>query len=228
MKASRLTFLLIFYFTFSVGVFAQIEGNPENWCRNGAFPSESNDFRLAKIKGKKGERVYFYGEENDCPNGKNCRLKSYLIPGDEVIVSRNFGKWSCSWYQPKRGAETVGWLETENLEFSELSQNPETKDWLGEWNYGRESSITIAKSKKSGFFDVKGNSFWNGGGGNVNVGEIEESVSADGNILKIGEKDTEEYACKVTMRLLGRFLVVSDNLNCGGLNVTFSGVYQRK
>ena len=156
-------------------------------------------------------------------------MKSYVIPGDEVIVSRNYGKFSCSWYQPKKGAETVGWIETEKLEFSESNQNSGTKDWLGEWNYGKESSITIEKSKKNGFFDVKGNSYWKGvGEGNINVGEIEETVKPEGNVLKIGEADTEEYACKVTIRLLGRFLVVSDNLNCGGVNVTFSGVYQKK
>jgi hypothetical protein len=49
----------------------------------------------------------------------------------------------------------------------------------------------------------------------------------DGNVLKIGENDTDEFACKVTMRLIDEFLVVIDNLKCGGANVSFSGVYRR-
>ena len=224
----KLLFSIVICFVFSSQIFAQLEENPENWCRNGFFPRESSEYKLAKNTGKKGERIYFYGDDENCPNGKNCRLKSYVIPGDEVIVSRNYGKFSCSWFQPKKGAETVGWIETDKLNFSETNQNSEIQDWLGEWNYGKESSISIGKSKKNGFFNVKGDSYWDGGNGNVHVGEIEETVKPDGNILKIGETDTEEYACKVTMRLIGRFLVVSDNLNCGGLNVSFSGVYQRK
>jgi hypothetical protein len=30
------------------------------------------------------------------------------------------------------------------------------------------------------------------------------------------------------MQLVGKFLVVGDNLHCGGANLTFSGVYQSK
>jgi hypothetical protein len=39
---------------------------------------------------------------------------------------------------------------------------------------------------------------------------------------------TDEYDCHVTMQLVGKFLVVGDNLHCGGANLTFSGVYQSK
>jgi hypothetical protein len=30
------------------------------------------------------------------------------------------------------------------------------------------------------------------------------------------------------MQLVGKLLVVGDNLHCGGANVSFSGIYQRK
>jgi hypothetical protein len=36
--------------------FAQLKGNPENICRNGYFPRESKDYRLAKIKGAAGDK----------------------------------------------------------------------------------------------------------------------------------------------------------------------------
>jgi len=222
-------FLLTFtVFILTIQVSAQLEGNPDNFCRNGAFPRESKDFRLARITGKKGDRVYFYGDEReDCPGGKDCRLKSYVIAGDEVIVSRTFGDYACGWFQPVKGAETVGWIKSENLEILEPNRNPSVGNWLGEWRF-YDNSVEITTSKTRGSFVVTGNATWKGLGDNVHVGELDESVKPVENLLKLGENDNEEYACKVSMWLLGKYLVVSDNLRCGGLNVTFSGVYQKK
>ncbi len=42
-------------------------GNPANWCRNGAFTRDAEAFGLARVKGLKGSRVHFYGEEEGCP-----------------------------------------------------------------------------------------------------------------------------------------------------------------
>lgn len=36
------------------------------------------------------------------------------------------------------------------------------------------------------------------------------------------------YDCTVGLRRLGPWLVVDDNLACGGMNVTFRGVYRRR
>ena len=44
---------------------------------------------------------------------QSCRLEAYVIRNDEVIVSRTFGKFACSWFQPRNGTETVGWIETD-------------------------------------------------------------------------------------------------------------------
>ena len=220
--------LIISTFIFATQASAQLAGNPENFCRNGAFPRESRDYKLARITGKKGERVYFYGDEReDCPGWKDCRLKSYVIPGDEVIVSRTFGAYACGWFQPAKGSETVGWIKSDNLETIEPNRNPAEKDWLGEWRF-YDNSIAIAKSKKAGLFDVTGDAIWKGLGDNVHVGELDESAKPTENLLKLGEGDADEYACKVSMWLLGKYLVVSDNLNCGGANVSFSGVYRKK
>ncbi|HEY8562911.1 MAG TPA: hypothetical protein VIL74_21210 [Pyrinomonadaceae bacterium] len=213
---------------FTAPVFAQLEGNPENFCRNGFFPRESRDFKLARVAGKPNERIYFYGDEReDCPGGKNCRLKSYLIPGDEVIVSRVFGEYACGWFQPaKKGGETVGWLKTDNLEWLETNRKT-AADWLGEWLF-YDNAIVIKQSKTPGLLDVSGDATWKGLGDNVHVGEIDESARPAGDRLNLGENETEEYACKVSMQFVGNYLVVGDNLRCGGVNVTFSGVYRKK
>ncbi len=215
-------------FIFTAQAFGQLEGNPENLCRNGFFPRESENFKIAKIKDKSGEKVYFFGDErDDCPGGKNCRLKSYVVPNDEIIVSRSFGGFACSWFQPRKGSETVGWIKVENLEWIETNQKTAQNGWLGEWRF-YDNSILISKSKTTGLLEVKGNAFWKGLGEHIHIGELDHKAKPLENKLNLGEEETDEFACKVSMQLVGKYLIVSDKLNCGGANVTFSGVYQRK
>jgi hypothetical protein len=45
--------------------------------------------------------------------------------------------------------------------------------------------------------------------------------------MKFGD-GADELDCQVTMQLVGKLLVVGENLHCGGANVSFSGVYPRK
>jgi hypothetical protein len=219
-------FLVIIIFAiFPLVTFGQLEGNPENWCRNGFFPRESKDYSLGTVKAKKGERVYFYGDEENCPNGKNCRKKAYLIGGNEVIISRKFGNWACSWYQPKNGSETVGWIALKNLEFTNMVQGIES--YAGTWRF-YDNEIEIKKTANPKVFEIKGTALWKGVGDNVHVGELDGKAVWTEKVLAYGEGDQDEYACKVTFDLVGSYLVVSDNLNCGGLNVTFSGVYRKR
>jgi hypothetical protein len=210
---------------FAIPAFAQLGENPPNFCRGGFFPHESDNYRIAKIKGKTGERIFFYGDESDdCPENKNCRTKSYVIPNDEVIVSRAFGNWACSWYQPKKGGGTVGWIAVDKLEFLETKTDVSKNDWLGDWTY-YDNTISIGTGKAEGFLSIRGNAVWHDPGDNTHEGHLDYEVKPDGNILKI---DDDVYGCKVTMRLVGRFIIASDNLQCGGFNVSFSGVYRRK
>jgi hypothetical protein len=133
-NAKFLIFAVLMLFCFCPQIAAQLEGNPENWCRSGFFPRESENYRLAKIAGKTGEKIYFYGDDNeDCPEGKNCRTKSYLIPGDEIIVSRTFGKWACGWFQSKKGSETVSWIALDKLNFVSTSAKTEPDEFAGRW-----------------------------------------------------------------------------------------------
>lgn len=215
----------VFTIFWAANVFAQFDGNPANWCRNGAFPRDSESYEIAKVKGNKGEKIYFYNDfEVDCPDNEKCREKSYVIPTDELIVSRKYGNWVCAWYQPKKGSETVGWIRSDNLEFVKIRQS--LADIYGNW-YFYDNEIHIKKGVKSNTFAVTGEAFWKGLGDNIHTGELDDEGRMISGILKLGEDETDEYACKVSIKLLGKFLIVSDNMNCGGANVSFSGVYQR-
>lgn len=207
-------------------VFAQLKGNPDNSCRNGYFPRESKDYRLAKIKGAAGHRNYFHGDSNErCPDDLTCRLNSYVVPNDEVIVSRTYGKFACSWFQPRKGSETVGWIETDSLAWQASIRPPTERDWLGEWR-GYDNFIRISKSKEPGKLAIKGEATW-GSGSRTHTGELDYEAKPAAHTISFGD-GTDELDCQVTMHLIGRFLVVRDNLHCGGANVSFSGVYQKR
>jgi hypothetical protein len=202
---------------------AQGRGNPENWCRNGAFTDDAPPFALARVAGAKGERVYFRGDDGDCPLGPDakCRLKSYLIPGDEVIVTRRYGRYVCAWFQPPKGGETVGWLPADKLAVRAVSSAPPTAAWVGEWRF-YDNSISVRRDARTGRLRLEGQAFWKGLGDNVHVGEIGGEAAPRGDEIAV-----EEDECRVSLRLVGPFLVVNDNGRCGGLNVTFDGVYRK-
>lgn len=211
----------------TVPALAQMDGNPENWCRDGFFTRDSKDFTIAFVKGPKNKRAYFYGDEKDsCPGGANCRRKSFVVGGDEVLINRGRNGYSCAWYTARNGKPTVGWLRTSDLEFRELLLDSPTKAWLGEWTY-YENGIEFTDNKLAGFLNVTGNATWKGLGDNVHVGEIDGRYSPENGVINYSDGD-DEYDCKMTMRLLGRYLIVADNLKCGGVNVTFSGVYTKR
>jgi hypothetical protein len=107
---------------------------------------------------------------------------------------------------------------------------------------GPEQSIDVEKGPRPGEVKIKGEATYGlldparVARGAVNSGEIEGIVKPEGSSLAftMGDDKTlpytegDDYACRVRMRLLGPFLVVVDNNNCGGMNVSFTGAYRRK
>jgi hypothetical protein len=220
-KLRGLAFLL---FAFScVQARAQVEGNPARWCRNGPFSAEENvAYKTARVVGAQGSRVYFYGDDEGCPSPK-CKLKTYVVPGDEVIVSRTLGDWVCAWYQSPKGPETVGWLMAHEVSVAPAARKPTAASWEGEWEF-YDNGLTVRRDRRTGRLSVTGAASWKGmNPGQVNVGAIEAKGAPAGNVLKL--KDEE---CEMTLRLVGPYLLAADNKRCGGFNVTFDGVYRRK
>jgi hypothetical protein len=201
-------------------------GDPANWCRNGLFAGDANGFRLGRVKGARGARAYFHGDEDGCPGpSAKCRQKAYVVAGDELIVSRAFGEYVCAWYQPARGRETVGWIDAGRLEVSDAEASPALSLWLGAWEF-YSNSVRITRGAKAGALRVEGEAFWHGvNPGNVHTGELGGEAAPAGNVLSLGDG---EDICRATLRLVGPYLVVDDNGECGGANVTFGGVYRKK
>lgn len=199
----------------------------QNWCREGFFTRDSKDFKVAMVTGGRTIRTYFYSDEkDDCPDAASCRKKSFMVGGDEVVVNRTRGDYSCVWYSPKSGSSTVGWIKTSALRFDDKLFDVSPRAWLGEWKYG-DNGIEFTNNKLAGNLNVTGNATWVGANpGNVHVGELDGRYEPKDGVINYSDGD-DEYDCKVTMRLVGKYLIVADNLKCGGVNVSFSGVYTR-
>jgi hypothetical protein len=226
MNKARMIFLVLVMLTCVCAEEAAAQnagGNPPNWCRNGLFPSEGTEFKLAQVTGIKGARIHFFSDTDGCPDAKaKCVMRSYLIPGDRVLISKRYGPWICSWYQPRKGSETVGWLPAESLVISsEQDARPPSEGWVGLWKY-YDQSLNIRRDSKAGFLRVKGDAIWRGLGDNVHEGSVEGSARSQGNELTLVDGE-----CRVSLRLVGDYIVASDNSQCGGANVRFDGVYRR-
>ena len=59
--------------------------------------------------------------------------------------------------------------------------------------------------------------------GAINFGDFEQDIRPSGDRAAFG--GAEE--CQISLRLLGPYLLARDTGNCGGLNVSFTGVYRR-
>jgi hypothetical protein len=204
---------------------AQPKSDPENLCQSGGFPLDSDDYRAAKVKGTRGEKIYFHDDSKaSCPADRSCRLKAYVIPGDQVIVAHTLGKFACSLFQPLKSSETTGWIEIDRLEWVDTKRPPGERDWFGEWRLF-DNVIRISKGKTPGELKISGEAYW-GSGDRVNTGDIGADAKPSGD--KLSFKDAPgEGSCEVGMRLVGKLLAVMDNNNCGGNNVSFSGIYQK-
>jgi len=68
--------------------------------------------------------------------------------------------------------------------------------------------------------------FW-GSGDQQNDGALEGEATLHDNRVVFAQGSGQDD-CRVSMVLVGPYLVVDDNNACGGMNVSFQSVYRRK
>jgi hypothetical protein len=195
-------------------------------------------------------RVHFVkgGEQAGCPNASAaCAMGAFVIGGDAVVVSTTSGDYACVTFtgRPPKAVVTSGFLPRTQLG-APAPQAPlnVASAWSGAWQSGDEQTITI-KPKPDGRIALHGEATWGAHDpervkrGGVNVGDIEVEASiADGVVGFAMDDDgtTKPFdfkpgdnneICRIKLWRLGPYLVVEDNVRCGGMNVTFTGVYRR-
>ncbi|GJD48793.1 hypothetical protein OPKNFCMD_1519 [Methylobacterium crusticola] len=188
-------------------------------------------------------RTYFQrnpGERAGCPGADPaCRDKAFLVPGNAVLLGSARGGYACATYVGAKGLVRSGWLPEATLARAPAAPAPAPRDWAGTWT-APEQRIAI-RADASGALAVSGEATFGAldparvKRGAVNLGSLDGRAKpagptlaftmGSGATLPYGEGDPE--ACRVRLRLVPPFLLAEDNRNCGGMNVSFTGVYRR-
>jgi hypothetical protein len=196
----------------------------EGLCRNGMFGEENSTFGLGKVAGV-GPASFVYDMQG-CPNvTAQCRLRSYVIPGQRVVIGRTHGRYICAYY-PSKGGGTAGWLDTARIEPLAVRQNPPISAWVGRWS--DEGNPVVRLYVRQGKLTAHGFAAWPSFDpplkqypGGPHTGEIEEP-------LRLADNRAYARGCEVIFTLLGDLIVAADpTRQCDGANVSFTGVYRR-
>jgi hypothetical protein len=205
---------------------------------------ELNKVALARVVTKDARLNFIAGRSERtpaCPSAESaCRLKAYLVPADEVLVDAADGAYVCAVFKSQGGTETRGWLPRAALQIAPPEPAP-ARQWDGKWERDREAQIVIKSHQDE--VEVSGNAMWGSYDrqrvkrGAVHVGELNGKGRPRGHTLAIGydpdrsgfppAKDAAPDSCAAKLELYGRYLVVEDDGLCGGLNVSFTGIYVR-
>lgn len=200
---------------------AAAQAQDDTTCRNGLFPREA-PFTLARVSAE--QNVYFHGDLDGCPAaGEACITNSYLIDGDEVIVSKLREGFACAYYVQ---SDTAGWIPLNQIEPVATEQAPQPAQWAGRWQGRGDNRISITHAEGTGLA-IAGRAFWPAARPSelysVRTGEIAGHLDQIGTRARYDDNDL----CEVNFTLLGQYLLAGDNNRCGGMNVSFTGVYTR-
>ena len=190
-------------------------------CRNGLFAA-GPPFSLAEVAGD--GRAYLSSDTGTCPDEGNCEGASYLAPGDRVVVS-NMRKGHACVYYAGEATDTAGYLPLDRLHAIAVDTAPDRGRWTGTWQASGNPEVTI--TLRGGSLHGSGMAFWPGpergeGFPSIHTGEMEGLLSVVGN-----RGYYDDGWCNADFVLLGELLVISDNMRCGGANVTFSNILRR-
>lgn len=221
----------------------------EGFCSGVVAFGEESAIRLMRVESA-NPRVNFIEnrskEKPGCPAETDaCKRKGFVVPGDVVLAPAKPAPILCTSYiapgaKAVKGVftETSGYLPSSVLKEVPVGA-PKLEEWAGKWSRSAEAEITMS-TVPGGKLKVVGQATFGAldagrvKRGAVNMGELEGERVPKGNMLALGEGydgskpfGDDRSECRAKLRLFGRYLVVEDNGGCGGLNVSFTGVYVR-
>jgi len=197
-------------------------------CRNGIFPSQEKTFGLAMVIG--APRTYLRSDIPPCPDDSAaCRGRAYVLPRDTVITSVASDRYVCAFFA-RPGGGSAGYVRRDEIAPQPAPANPPLAAWLGTW---RDGDNSIALSGGGGKLMAKGEAYWPSAypsaksrPGGPNIGDMGGTAAPTGNTVVFAGDTPDE--CRVVLTLLPPFLLAADNMKCGGMNVSFSGVYRKR
>lgn len=140
-----------------------------------------------------------------------------------VELGRN-QSWVCVGVPGKRPLDVwFGWVPIDRWQRSDGEQQSSNR-WLGVWQ-NDHAKIAI-QSFDGRTLEATGNALWVGGvPGTSHFGDFRVSGIPENGVIST-DAGYGETGCQVAMRVVGDFLFAADNQRCGGMNVTFDGIYR--
>jgi hypothetical protein len=197
------------------------------------------DLAIGRVLPGKG-RVSFRNRADCGATTAGCVERRYVIAGDQLLVTALSKGSACAAYLTPKGLTVWGWLPASALAIRSAATLPAPARWIGTWDRN-EASISFAQASRARL-KVTGWATWGMNDparvarGGINTGDIEGTapltgdqiafaMGDDGNTVPFAE--ARASSCAVQMRRVGPLLLVDDNDNCGGMNVTFDGIYTK-
>jgi hypothetical protein len=200
---------------------------PDATCRNGSFPTDETSIGQAQVIGQ--GRLWLLNDDNGCPTAAaKCRGPTSVRTGATLLSGHRLGTYVCA-FDPVSG--DAGYVDTARLKPLPVDASPPLKAWVGRW---REGDDVIRLTAKGAALTADGQAWWPSAHpstrqfpGGPNTGDLSGTATPRGAVVIFADDASDPQACKATLRLVGADLVVADNGACGGMNVSFTGVYRR-
>lgn len=199
-------------------------------CDHEASLSDTAKVQLAQVT-QKTDLHWGNWPDEGCQQAGTCGQERYLVAGDQVVVTATQGDWACVWYSHPGGRVT--WrrvMPRRNLQVIRPPATPLTGTW-------QAASNTILLRPAAKKLLVRGTATWpflndpspdaqqQIARGGVNTGSIDAATPWQVGQTNAHFKDAQQ--CELKVRTLGPYLLATDNGQCGGINVTFEGIYRR-
>ena len=150
--------------------------------------------------------------------------------GRRIIVTRTRNGYACSIsLRPSDAGLRIGWLPLASLRRLVLPPSPPSA-WIGIWRGAtsqQEQSISIHRvgaTLVARGLDVFDDPYYRAQN-MIPTGDFQGRIRLAGNRAKVLLAKYDP--CRVSAWLFGDDLLVADNDRCGGINVTFRGIYRR-
>jgi hypothetical protein len=183
-----------------------------------------------------GKPAAFIDADDACLNldVDKCTKRTPMDPDEPWLAGAHAGAWVCV-----TDGTHFGWTRAADIALGPAPATP-PRDWLGSWAIANsESKFEIAFLKDGKTLHVTGTAQWQAGpDAPPHTGDLDADGVLVANELRLGEvrcldseyQESHEACAECVARLMfvsGRILV-RDNHFCGGMNVNFNGVYDRR
>lgn len=203
----------------SVGVAAES-------ATNSAFPDPSPHFGLAEVVTRAGTPVRFvqlleYHCKTTCTDDDLS-----VMDGDRLVTDGMENRRVYAWFRGG-GKYLRGWLPAANVKELRFARHPAYGKWQGTWMVGDARQIVIKAEPATNALAISASAEWHGGrleNGEqvIHTGDMQGKATPAGNRLVVRDEN-----CVMELELVDEFLGAEDNMQCGGMNVSFSDVYTR-